>query len=157
MFAFSLDRLETLERLRYSKEQCTNVCTKITPVLLLTLYLVRIHAAYLIVNLLLVLCWRRFLQVLGESLSVVWLTRDVILVLLFAVSSATASFVEASSINFCQVFFSFFASFRETVCFPFFWATLTPVISCANRDTLVLPDSASNASSVTSSKPSSRR
>ena len=32
---------------------------------------------------------------LEKSLSVVWLTRDVILVLLFAVSSATASFVEA--------------------------------------------------------------
>ena len=48
------------------KEQCTSVCTKITPVLLLTLYLVRIHAACLIVNLLLVLCGRRFLQVLGE-------------------------------------------------------------------------------------------
>ena len=48
------------------KEQCISVCTKITPVLLLTLYLVRIHAAYLIVNLLLVLCERRFLQVLGE-------------------------------------------------------------------------------------------
>ena len=37
-----------------------------TSLLLLTLYLVRIHAAYLIVNLLLVLCGRRFLQVLGE-------------------------------------------------------------------------------------------
>ena len=32
---------------------------------------------------------------LEKSLSVVWLTRDVILVLLFAVSSATTSFVEA--------------------------------------------------------------
>ena len=48
------------------KEQCTSVCTKITPELLLTLYLVRIIAACLIVNLLLALCGRRFLQVLGE-------------------------------------------------------------------------------------------
>ena len=56
---------------------------------------------------------------------------SVTLVLLFAVSSATASFVEASPSNLCQAFFSFFTSFRETVCFPFFWATLTPSISCA--------------------------
>ena len=48
------------------KEKCTGVCTKITPVLFLTLYLVRIYAACLIVNILLVLCGRRFLQVLGE-------------------------------------------------------------------------------------------
>ena len=48
------------------KEQGTSVCTKITPELLLTLYFVRIHAAYLIVSLLLVLCGRKFLQVLGE-------------------------------------------------------------------------------------------
>ena len=57
------------------------------------------------------------------------------------------------------------------VCFTFFWETVTPVISCAKpvilkirclpateamvRETLVLPDSALNASSVTSSKPSS--
>ena len=47
---------------------------------------------------------------LEKSLSVVWLTQDVIFVLLLAVSSATASFVEASSSNLCQVF----------------WATLTP-------------------------------
>ena len=111
------------------KEQCTSVCTKITPALLVTLYLVRIHAAYLIVNLLLVLCGRRFLQVLGEI--------------------------------------------TKPSCFPFFWTTLTPVISCAKpvsvkirrlpateamvADTLVLPDSALNASSVTSSKPSRSR
>ena len=37
------------------KEQCTSVCTRITPVLLLTLYLVRIRAACVTVNLLLVL------------------------------------------------------------------------------------------------------
>ena len=52
---------------------------------------------------------------LEKSLSVVWLTRDVILVLLFAVSSATASFVEALSRNLCRVF----------------WAPVTPMISCA--------------------------
>ena len=80
------------------KEQCSSVCTKITPVLLLTMYLVRIHAACLIVNRL-----ASYFPVgegsskfLEKSLSVVWLTRDVILVLLFAVSSATASLVEAS-------------------------------------------------------------
>ena len=70
-------------------------------------------------------------------------------------------------------FLSFFASFRETVCSPYFWATLTPVTSCAKPvsakirclpateatvgDTRVLTDSALNASSVTSSKPSSSR
>ena len=48
------------------KEQCTSVCTKITPVPLLTLYLVRIRAACVTVNLLLVLCGKRFLQVLRE-------------------------------------------------------------------------------------------
>ena len=115
--------------------------------------------------------------------SVVWLTQDVIFVLLFAALSATASFVEAmcelsvacwrSSSNLCQGFFSFFANFRETVCFPFFWATLTPVISCAKpvslkirclpstkameRETLILPDSSFNTSSVTSPKPSTTR
>ena len=75
--------------------------------------------------------------------------------------------------NLCQVFFSFFASFKETVCFPCFWTTATPVISCTKpvsvkircfpateamvRDTLVWPHSALNASSVSSSKPSSSR
>ena len=77
------------------KEQCTGVCTKITPVLLLTLYLVRIHAAYLIINRLLFLCGEGSSTFLEKSLSVVWLTRNVISVLLFAVSSATASFVGA--------------------------------------------------------------
>ena len=38
-----------------SRNKCTSVCTKITPVLLLALYLVRIHAACLIVSLLLLL------------------------------------------------------------------------------------------------------
>ena len=38
-----------------------------------------------------------------KSLNVIWLTQDVIFVLLFAVSSATASFVEASSSNLCLV------------------------------------------------------
>ena len=40
--------------------------SRINPVILLPLYLVRIHAACLIVNLLLFLCWRRFFQVLGD-------------------------------------------------------------------------------------------
>ena len=47
------------------KEQCTSVCTKITPALLL----VRIHAAYVIVNRLLFLCGRRFLQVLFSEIT----------------------------------------------------------------------------------------
>ena len=63
------------------KEQCTSVCKKITPVLLLTLYLVRIHAACLIINLLLVL---------GEI-------TQCRLGLLFAVSSATTSLKQCVS------------------------------------------------------------
>ena len=38
------------------KQQCSSVWTRINPVLLLTLYLMRIHAACLLVSLLLVLC-----------------------------------------------------------------------------------------------------
>ena len=65
------------------QESCTSACTEIATALLLTLYLVRIHAASMIVNLFVVFCWRKFLQVLG--LSVIWRTGDVILVLLFRI------------------------------------------------------------------------
>ena len=77
------------------KEQCSSICKNITPVLLLTLYLVGIHATCLIVSLSSFSVGEGSSKFWEKSLDVVWLTRDVIFVLLFAVSSATASFVEA--------------------------------------------------------------
>ena len=63
------------------KEQCTSVCTKITPVLLLTLHLVRIHSACLIVNFLLVLCGEKVPPSSWRNHSMfVWLTQDAIFV-----------------------------------------------------------------------------
>ena len=57
--------------------------------------------------------WENSSKFLEKSLSFIRLTRDVILVLLFATSTAIASFVEVSSNNWCQVF----------------WTSLTSMIS----------------------------